>query len=85
MSPMSRSVRTPMLGYVAIVAGGAATHALSSRAAAAPDLYAPVLGRSVAIDDLFLRMQTAVRRELTFENELFKLQGCLDLILSSAQ
>ena len=49
----------------------------------ATDLYAPVLGRSVAIDDLFLRMQAAVRRELRFEQELFQLQGCLDLILSA--
>ena len=49
------------------------------------DLYASVLGRSLTIDDLFLRMQAAVKRELQFEEELFQLQGCLDLILSSAQ
>ena len=48
------------------------------------DMYAPLLGQSFAIDQLFLRLQARVRQEVKLEKQLLQLQGALDLIMAAA-
>lgn len=48
------------------------------------DMYASVLGRSDAIDELFLKLQRQVKGELDFQRELMPIRGVLDCIISSS-
>jgi U3 small nucleolar RNA-associated protein 15 len=48
------------------------------------DLYAPVLGQSAVIDDLFMRLQAKLKEESGVEKELLKLMGCLDCVMSAS-
>ena len=48
------------------------------------DMYAPMLGRSIAIDRLFLRLQSRIQQEIKLDKQLLALQGGLDLVMASA-
>lgn len=48
------------------------------------DLYAPLLGRSIAIDRLFLRLQFRIQQEIKLGKQLRALQGGLDLVMAAA-
>jgi hypothetical protein len=49
-----------------------------------PDIYAPVLGQSMEIDELVVKLHRKVVQELEFQKRMFELLGTLDMILSSA-
>ncbi|OCF58551.1 U3 small nucleolar RNA-associated protein 15 [Kwoniella mangroviensis CBS 10435] len=48
------------------------------------DLYTPILGQSPILDEMLLRLQTRIERELNFQKELMKLKGGLEMTLSQA-
>ncbi|WWC92202.1 uncharacterized protein L201_007156 [Kwoniella dendrophila CBS 6074] len=48
------------------------------------DLYTPVLGQSPILDELLSKLQSRIERELSFQKELMKLKGGLDMTLSQA-
>ena len=63
----------------------------------AADIYAPGMGQSAQIDELFLALQRKIKEELRFQQQLFELlvrrvpaappliraQGSLDVLLAS--
>lgn len=48
------------------------------------DMYASVLGRSDAIDELFLKLHKQVKGELDFQREIMPVKGILDGIIASS-
>ncbi len=48
------------------------------------DLYAPLLGRSIDIDRLFLRLQFRIAQEVKLGKQLLALQGGLDLVMAAS-
>eukprot|EP00727_Mastigamoeba_balamuthi_P008867 m51a1_g4602 putative U3 small nucleolar RNA-associated protein (506) ;mRNA; r:232038-233748 len=54
-------------------------------ALAVVEMYATVLGRSVAIDELFFKMQAALSREIGLQRDLTNILGALDLIVAAAE
>ena len=47
------------------------------------DLYADVLGKSDAIDELFLKLQKQVKAEVAFQRQAMKVVGSLDGIIAA--
>ncbi|KAF9247088.1 WD40 repeat-like protein [Melanogaster broomeanus] len=47
------------------------------------EMYAPVLGQSLLIDSLFLRLRKKVLAEIRFQKELKKAKGTLEMVFSS--
>ena len=48
------------------------------------DMYAPVLGQSAAIDELFVKLRTALEAEMRLQAELSQLMGAMDVLLAGA-
>lgn len=49
------------------------------------DLYAPVMGQSPLIDDLFVRLQKKVAEELKVQRDVVVgMKGMVDMIISNA-
>ncbi|WWC72509.1 uncharacterized protein I206_106471 [Kwoniella pini CBS 10737] len=48
------------------------------------DLYTPILGQSPILDEMLSKLQGRIERELSFQRELMKLKGGLDMTLSQA-
>ncbi|KIR68986.1 U3 small nucleolar RNA-associated protein 15 [Cryptococcus bacillisporus CA1873] len=48
------------------------------------DIYTPILGQSPILDEMLGKIQIRVERELSFQRELMKLRGALDITLSQA-
>ncbi|KAI0307174.1 WD40-repeat-containing domain protein [Multifurca ochricompacta] len=48
------------------------------------DMYSPVLGQSLTIDSLFLRLRRKLEAELQLQNDLVKVKGALDMLLTFA-
>lgn len=48
------------------------------------DRYASVLGQSVVLDELFVKLKSKVEGELTFHQQSSELTGALEMILASA-
>ncbi|KAJ3231256.1 snoRNA-binding rRNA-processing protein [Chytriomyces hyalinus] len=49
------------------------------------DMYAPVIGQSVLIDELFLKLRTKVQVELSMQQELTRTMGLLESIMLASQ
>jgi hypothetical protein len=47
-------------------------------------LYAPALGRSVVLDELFLKLSHQLKQELKLQHSLHQVQGTLDCLLCSS-
>jgi hypothetical protein len=47
------------------------------------DIYAPVLGQSMEIDELVVKLRRKIFQELEFQKKMFELLGTIDMILSS--
>ena len=47
-------------------------------------MYASVLGTSIVVDELFLKLRKKLREELGVQKDLVKLSGTLELMLSNA-
>ena len=45
------------------------------------NIYSPIIGKSMAIDDLFLKLHQHLKQELTLQKKLTKLSGKLDLCM----
>ena len=60
------------------------THSLVDVANSLLDIYAPVLGKSVHIDELFTKLQRKVQSELNFQKKMCEMLGSLDLLFSSS-
>jgi len=48
------------------------------------DMYAPVLGQSAAIDELFVKLRTTLEAEMRLQAELAQLMGAMDVLLAGA-
>ena len=48
------------------------------------DMYAPVLGQSAAIDELFQKLRGTVESEMRLQAELAQLLGAMDVLLAGA-
>jgi U3 small nucleolar RNA-associated protein 15 len=48
------------------------------------DMYAPVLGQSAAIDELFVKLRNTVEAEMRLQAELAQLLGAMDVLLAGA-
>ena len=48
------------------------------------DMYAPVLGQSAAIDELFVKLRNTVEAEMRVQAELAQLLGAMDVLLAGA-
>ncbi len=48
------------------------------------DVYAPVLGRSDGIDELFFKLQRQVKLELSFQREIMRALGSLDCVIQAS-
>jgi U3 small nucleolar RNA-associated protein 15 len=48
------------------------------------DIYAPVLGQSVLIDELFTKLRNKLVAEIQFQKQLMNVLGTLDVIISNA-
>lgn len=49
------------------------------------DLYAPVLGQSMVIDELFVKLRNKLKDELTFQKSLLSVAGMLELLFAGAK
>ncbi|KAJ3108698.1 snoRNA-binding rRNA-processing protein [Physocladia obscura] len=49
------------------------------------DMYAPVIGQSVLIDELFLKLRTNIERELSLQQTLKKTMGLLESVMLASQ
>jgi hypothetical protein len=47
-------------------------------------MYAPIIGQSVEIDELFLALQNRLKREIHVQKELAELHGVLDMLISAS-
>jgi len=48
------------------------------------DMYAPVLGQSAAIDELFVKLRNVLEAEVRLQAELAQLMGAMDVLLAGA-
>jgi len=48
------------------------------------DMYAPVLGKSAAIDELFVKLRNTLEAEMRLQAELAQLMGAMDVLLAGA-
>jgi hypothetical protein len=48
------------------------------------DMYAPVLGQSAAIDELFVKLRNTLEAEMKLQAELAQLLGSMDVLLAGA-
>lgn len=48
------------------------------------DMYAPVLGKSAAIDELFVKLRRTLEMEMRLQTELAQLMGAMDVLLAGA-
>ena len=48
------------------------------------DMYAPVLGQSAAIDELFVKLRNILEAEMRLQAELAQLLGAMDVLLAGA-
>ena len=48
------------------------------------DMYAPVLGQSAAIDELFVKLRNTLEAEMRLQAELAQLLGAMDVLLAGA-
>ena len=48
------------------------------------DMYAPVLGQSAAIDELFVKLRNTLEAEMKLQAELAQLLGAMDVLLAGA-
>jgi len=48
------------------------------------DMYAPVLGQSAAVDELFVKLRVALEAEAQLQAELSQLMGAMDVLLAGA-
>ncbi|WRT70599.1 uncharacterized protein IL334_007597 [Kwoniella shivajii] len=48
------------------------------------DIYTPILGQSPILDEMMAKLQSRIERELSFQRELMKLRGALDMTLAQA-
>ncbi|KAJ3285149.1 snoRNA-binding rRNA-processing protein [Rhizoclosmatium sp. JEL0117] len=49
------------------------------------DMYAPVIGQSVLIDELFIKLRFHIERELSLQEELVKTLGLLESLMLASQ
>ncbi|WVQ95554.1 hypothetical protein IAU59_002651 [Kwoniella sp. CBS 9459] len=73
LSFLTRHVTDPRFGEMASEVAGVLI-----------DIYTPVLGQSPVLDEMMARIQTRIERELSFQRELMKLRGALDMTLAQA-
>ena len=73
-------------GIAIVVLGQCYPHTISSslKLTGLVDMYASVLGQSPLIDALFLRLRKKVHAELKFQNELVRVRGALDMLLTAS-
>lgn len=48
------------------------------------DIYSSVLGQSMKIDELVVKLHRKIVQELEFQKRMFELLGTLDMVLTSA-
>ena len=48
------------------------------------DMYAPVLGQSAAIDELFVKLRNTLEAEMKLQAELAQLLGSMDVLLAGS-
>eukprot|EP01135_Chromosphaera_perkinsii_P008669 Nk52_evm2s1444 gene=Nk52_evmTU2s1444 len=60
------------------------THILINVTNVLMDIYAPIIGQSVHIDEMFTKLQRKVDGELNFQKKMCELLGSLDLLFSSS-
>lgn len=46
------------------------------------DLYAPIIGQSDAIDELFLKLRKQIKLEVTFQRQVSKVVNALDGLIN---
>ena len=49
-----------------------------------PDIYAPGMGLSAQIDELFVTLQSKLQNEIRFQQQLFELLVCAASLVDSA-
>jgi len=47
------------------------------------DIYAPILGQSYEVDELFNKIKSQISKEINFQKQLNRVLGTLDLIFAS--
>eukprot|EP00743_Colponemidia_sp_Colp-15_P003436 GILK01003710.1.p1 GENE.GILK01003710.1~~GILK01003710.1.p1 ORF type:complete len:535 (+),score=87.61 GILK01003710.1:42-1607(+) len=48
------------------------------------DLYAPVMGQSMVVDEMFVRLQSRIAGEVRLQKQMYGLLGVLDMLMSAA-
>lgn len=48
------------------------------------DIYAPMIGKSPQIDQIFLKLQKKIKKETEYQTKLFGLVGVLDLLIANS-
>jgi U3 small nucleolar RNA-associated protein 15 len=46
------------------------------------DIYTPILGQSISIDELFMKLKTKLKQEVIFQKDILQLQGTLDMLFA---
>jgi U3 small nucleolar RNA-associated protein 15 len=80
---LSRHVTDPRFGEMAAEVAGVVIGECKREPTNA-DIYTPILGQTPLIDEMIGKMQSRIERELSFQRELMKLRGALDMTLAQA-
>jgi hypothetical protein len=48
------------------------------------DIYGSILGQSMSIDELFVKLESKLKQEVNLQKSMLQLQGALDMIFAIA-
>ena len=48
------------------------------------DMYTKIIGQSITVDELFTKLESTIRKEVTLQQKLLCMVGCLDTIMAAS-